>query len=99
MNIPRIGPFTEAAEFDGKIIRSVGADNVRILLEQPEGGTISAECSAELIDRVARHARTSSIRIMGHASWGTEHGSAVRQGIGNSFASRRLTSACYEPRI
>ena len=69
MNNPRIEPFTEAAEFDGKVIYAVATDNARILLEDAEGGTISAECSAEMVGRIVGNAHTRSIRLIGYATW------------------------------
>ena len=65
----RIEPFTELTEFDGKVIRAVGSDTGRILIGQAEGRTISAECSAEMLGRIAGHAGTSSFRTMGYATW------------------------------
>jgi len=69
MKTPRIGPFTEVAEFDGKITSAVDGGNTHIFLEQTEGGTIRAECSAELIARLAGQICASSIRMVGHATW------------------------------
>lgn len=65
----RIEPFTELAEFDGKVIRAVGPGSGRILIGQAEGRTISAECSAEMLERITGHANTNSFRVMGYATW------------------------------
>jgi len=69
MSHSRLEPFTEVAEFNGRIIRGVATDSAHILIEQADGGTISAECSVEMLERIPGHAYTDSIRIIGYATW------------------------------
>jgi len=67
---PKMGPFTEAAEFDGKIVRIGGTDDTaHALIEQAEGGIVSAECSRELAKELARHLYAGPVRLSGNARW------------------------------
>lgn len=66
----RMGPFTEHAEFDGKIVRIGGQDQTaHALLEDTQGEIISAECSRELAVQLAKYLYGSSVRLIGNARW------------------------------
>lgn len=70
MYYPKMGPFSEVAEFDGRIVRISGADGVPdVRLQQAEGRIISIECSEALAKRLTEHLGALPIRIMGHARW------------------------------
>jgi hypothetical protein len=74
MENPRIGPFTEAAEFRGIIINAVDGGNALILLEQAEGEMILPECSDELVRALTHRSYDSPFRLLGYAT--SERGSA-----------------------
>jgi hypothetical protein len=68
--IPRMGPFTEAATFDGKIVRVGGTDDTaHALLERDDAEVISAECSRELARRLAPYLYGAPVRLIGNARW------------------------------
>jgi hypothetical protein len=70
MYYPKMGPFSEAAEFDGRIVQIFGADGVPdVLLQQAEGRIISVECSEALARRLTEHLGALPIRILGRARW------------------------------
>jgi len=66
----RMGPFTEHAEFDGKIVRIGGQDRTaHALLEDAHGEIISAECSRELAVQLAKYLYSDPVRLTGNARW------------------------------
>lgn len=67
---PRMGPFTERAELDGKIVRVGGTDDTaHALIEPLDGAVISAECSRELAVQLAHHLYGAPVRLIGNARW------------------------------
>lgn len=67
---PRMGPFTEPAEIDGKIVRIGGTDETaHALIEPADGGVISAECSRELAVQLAPYLYGNPVRVIGNARW------------------------------
>lgn len=67
---PRMGPFTESAEIDGKIVRIGGTDETaHALIEPADGGVISAECSRELAVQLAPYLYGNPVRVIGNARW------------------------------
>lgn len=72
----RMGPFTEHASFDGKIVRVGGTDQTaHALIETADNrvasanGIVSAECSRELAVQLAKYLYGNPIRIIGNARW------------------------------
>lgn len=66
----RIGPFTEAAAIDGKIVRVGGTDDTaHALIEDSDGKVWSAECSRELAAQLGGYLYKRPIRLAGNARW------------------------------
>jgi hypothetical protein len=67
---PRMGPFSERGEIDGKIVRVGGADKTaHVLIEQADGEILSAEISRELAVALAHYLYTKPVRLAGLARW------------------------------
>jgi len=66
----RMGPFTEAASFDGKIVRVGGTDKTAHALLETDGEVVvSAECTRELARRLAPFLYGAPVRLEGNARW------------------------------
>jgi hypothetical protein len=67
---PRMGPFTEQAEVDGRIVRIGGTDDTaHALIEDGEGEVWSAECTRELAIQLAHYLYGDPLRLSGNARW------------------------------
>jgi hypothetical protein len=67
---PQMGPFTEPASFDGKIVRVGGTDSTaHALLETADDKIISAECSREMAVQLAPYLYAAPVRLIGNARW------------------------------
>jgi hypothetical protein len=67
---PRMGPFTETASFDGRIVRIGGTDKTAHALLETDGAVIvSAECTRDLARRLAPFLYGAPVRLVGNARW------------------------------
>jgi hypothetical protein len=67
---PQMGPFTEPASFDGKIVRIGGTDSTaHALIETADDKIVSAECSRELAVQLAPYLYGAAVRLIGNARW------------------------------
>lgn len=64
-----MGPFTEHASFDGKILRVGGTDQTAHALLETADEVISAECSRELARQLAPYLYGAPVRLIGNARW------------------------------
>jgi hypothetical protein len=72
----RMGPFTEPATIDGKIVRIGGTDETaHALIEDSDGNVVSAECTREMAVELAPFLYRQPVRLVGNARWvRTENG-------------------------
>lgn len=66
----RMGPFTEPATIDGKIVRVGGTDaTAHVLIEDSDCKVLSAECTRELAVELAQYLYKHPVRLIGNARW------------------------------
>lgn len=66
----RMGPFTEQAIIDGKVVRIGGTDETaHALVEDSDGKVWSAECTRELAVELAQYLYKHPVRLVGNARW------------------------------